>query len=395
MSPATAFATAAAFAATLAGLAAPAVADDSQLFGVTAIDVRLSGATPALTVRNVAANHNLDSLQLAVQGSKVSVAVSGYVDCTGIQVENWANREGHFLSGGAFGIGRTSLLMGEDLPNSSDIDHVSDMDARTFQLPVTTLANPQIGIDPLAVVLAAADKAPNRLAWLRQNHTLTVKIPLRWEAACAKYIRNKITKKTIVESAQPSYLTKDVSLQIKYQGDPQLFAVNAQLSQGGGLPGQLQAGAQPFKVTSLSFQPNMPHHIGACPATTKIRVFYQAQGKGEIRIRVNDGSSTIYDSAKIAVDSKNGKQHHDFEIATPKASKSDLNKTVAHPLKVYVRGKGESEQVWPAQFHFKDSATWNHRCTPQVNPVLGGGKPAFQQKQPAPRSATPVIKRAQ
>src|SRR3546814_278389 len=120
MSPATTFATAAAFAAALAGAlatgAAPAVADDSQLFGVKAIDVRLSGATPALTVRNVAANHNLDSLQLAVQGSKVSVAVSGYVDCTGIQVENLAKREGHFLSGGAFGIGRcgvNSTVVGE------------------------------------------------------------------------------------------------------------------------------------------------------------------------------------------------------------------------------------------------------------------------------------------
>src|SRR3546814_10183782 len=139
--------------------------------------------------------------------------------------------------------------MGEDLPDSSDIDHVSDMDARTFQLPLATLANPQIGIDPLAVVLAAADKAPDRLAWLRQNHTLTVKIPLRWEAACAKYIRNKTTKKTIVESAQPSYLTTDVSLQIKYQGDPQLFEVTAQLSQGSGPPGQLPAGAPPPHVT--------------------------------------------------------------------------------------------------------------------------------------------------
>src|SRR3546814_17588005 len=79
----------------------------------------------------------------------VSVAVSGYVDCTCIQVENWAKREGHFLSGGAFGIGRTSLLTGEDLPDSSDIDHVSDMDARTFQLPLATLANPQIGIDQI------------------------------------------------------------------------------------------------------------------------------------------------------------------------------------------------------------------------------------------------------
>ena len=379
----------------LTALAAPALADDSQLYGVKNIGVSLSGATPEIVVANSAGNHQLKNLKLAVQGNSVAVGIGGYVDCTGIQIENWTFREGHFLAAGAFGIGRTSLLMSRALPNSSDINHVSDMDAHSFNMPVALLANPQIGIDPAAVVLAAADKAPSKVGYLRQDHVIEVKIPLRWEAHCNNYIRNKITKKTVVEASDTSYLTKDVTLKIKYQGDPQLFEVNAQIAQGGGLPNQLQAGPSPFKITQMSFQPNMPHHVGACPATTKIRVFYQGQGKGELRIRINDGGATIHDSAKIAFDSKDGKQHYDFEIETPKASKFDLNKTVAHSLRVYVRGKGENEQIWPSTYQPMGTAVWKHRCTPQVNPVLGGGAPAVQFKQPEPKPAVRAIQRAQ
>jgi hypothetical protein len=388
--------TAAALAAGLAALATPALADESHLYGAKSMDVMVSGAVPVVTVRNVAANHNLASLQLAVQENQLALSVGGHVECLGTTSENLTWRHGSFLRDGAFGIGRTDLLLSKALPSSTSIDHVKDMDARTFQLPVAQLAHPQIGIDPVAVVLQHADKAPDRLQYLRQDHVITEEIPIRWESTCASYSRNKISKDTAYEAQQPlSRVVKHATLQIKYQGDSQLFAVNAQLSQGGGLPGQLQAGAQPFKVTEMQFQPNMPHHVGACPATTKIRVFYQGQGKGALRIRVNDGSSTIYDSPAITFDGKNGKQHHDFEIATPKASKFDLNKTVAHPLKVYVRGKADSEPVWPAHYQIMGQATWNHRCTPTLNPALGGA-PAVQSKQPAPAApAAPVIKRAQ
>lgn len=379
----------------LAGLGTPAAADDSQFYGAAAIDVGLPGATPVVSVRNYDHSHRLSALQLAVEGNTIAVTVGGYVDCTGTQFENFAQRFGHYLSGGAFGIGRTSLLTSKALPHSSSIDHTSDMDAHTFQMPVALLANPQIAVDPVAVVMAAADKAPSKLAWLRQDHVLTVKIPLRWEAACAFYSRNKITKQTTRKAAQLSYLTRDVELKINYKGDPQLFEVNAQLSQGGGLPNQVQVGAQPFKVTTMQFQPNMPHHIGTCPAKTTIRVTYMGQGKGEIRIRINEGGKTIHDSPKIAFDSQNGWQHYDFEIATPKALPHELNKTVEHDLRVYLRGKDEKAATWPASYQPMDAAVWKHRCTPQVNPSLGGGGPTVQFKQPAPGPATPVIRRAQ
>jgi hypothetical protein len=376
MSPLDTFAkSAAVLAFGLAALGSPALADESQLYGVTSIDVSLSDGAhgaPEITVKNVANSHHLSDLQLAVQGNQIAVGVMGYVGCTGVQIENWTYREGHFLSKGAFGIGRTSLLLSEALPNSSDIDHTSDMDAHTFQLPVAMLANPQIGIDPVAVVMAAAEQAPSKIGYLRQNHVLTVKIPLRWEAGCASYTRNKITKKTIIEAPETSYLTKNVELKIKYQGDPQLFEVNAQLGQGGGMPGQLQAGAQPLKITQMTFQPNMPHHVGACPATATIRVNYQGQGKGDIRIRINFGNTPHHESEIIAFDSKDGMQHYDFELETPKGYKVNFD-TVMHNLRVYVRGKGAEEQVWPSDYQYMNSAVWKTRCTPQLNPALGGG----------------------
>jgi hypothetical protein len=400
--------------ASLGAFGASALADDSQLYGVKSIDVKLSGAVPEVVVRNVAANHSLGALQLAVQGTHVAVGVSGHVDCTGIQIENWTYREGHFLSGGAFGIGRTSLLMAQALANSSDIDRTSAMGAKTFQLPVASLANPQIAIDPVAAILAEAEKAPSKIAWLRQDQVVTVKVPLRWEADCAYYTRNKITKQTIKEAAQPSYLTRDVDLKIVYKGDPQLFEVNAQVSQGGGLPGQLQVGDQPFKITSMTFQPSMPHHVGACPATKKVRIYYQGQGKGEIRIRINAGNTPMLESPVIAFDSKNGQQHYDFDLETPKAYVNNINNTVQHNLRVYVRGKGATEQVWPAHYQLMDQAVWKTRCTPVVNPVLGGGgaggkvggfqngganqtpTPGLRLRQPQPVDpATPVIRRVQ
>ena len=402
MQPLTTFAAAAALTAGLVVLTAPATADDSHYYTGTNGIVLSHGfgnpGPPEVVVRNVAGNHLLQNLHLAIEGNTIAVNVVGTFGCSGIVFDNWQKREGYFLRSAAFGIGRTSLLLSKALPESSDINRNSSWSGNLFQMPVAMLGHPQVNVDPVAVVLAAAEQAPSKIDWLRQDHVLSVKIPLRGEAICDSYLRYKVVKNTIIESTdEVSYLTKDVELKVVYKGDPQLYAVNvnAQLGQGQGLPDQLGGGYQPFKITKMNFQPNMPHHVGACPATTKIRVFYQGQGKGEVRIRVNDGSSTIYDSPKVAFDGKNGKQHHDFEIATPKASKFDLNKTVAHALKVYVRGKADSEQVWPAHFQVMDQATWNHRCTPQLNPALGGGtvSPGVQLKQPAP--AVPVIKRAQ
>lgn len=373
-------------------LATPALADDQQLYGVTNIDIWASPPGPQIVVRNTAANHHIDSLNLAVQGNTIAVGVGGYVECTGTQSENAFKRSGHYLSSATYGIGRTNLLVGKALPDSQSIDHTGDMDAHTFQLPVAKLADPQIAVDPVAVVMAAANAAPNKVQWLRQDHTLTVKIPLRWEAECASYTRNKVTKQTIREAAEPSYLTKDVELKIKYVGDQQLFAVNAQIAQGG-LPNQFPAGPQPLEITSAQFQHDMPHHEGACPATKPVRVFYQGQGQGELRIRISAGNTPLQESGVIAYDSKNHTQNYVFELETPKGGA--LNNTIMHNLRVFVVTRSAGEQTWPNEYQLMDQAVWKTRCTPGLNPLLGtgggtGDSPGYAGNQQGGAKAKPA-----
>ena len=176
-------------------MTAPAAqADDKKQYGASSIDVALSGGTPELTVRNIANSNKLADVQLANQQANLSIGVSAHVDCKGTTSENWKSREGAYLSGGAFGIGRTSLIVSKTVPYSSDINRVSDMDAHSFNLSFAQLAGGQIGVNPTALIMAAANSAPDKVAYLRQNHTINVNVPIRWEATCAEYTRNKILK---------------------------------------------------------------------------------------------------------------------------------------------------------------------------------------------------------
>jgi hypothetical protein len=354
-----------------------ALANHSALYGVKNINVSLSGGVPEITVRNVSGSHQLKDLQLAVQENTVSVGVSGYVDCTGTQFENWQTRKGHFLSGGAFGIGHGSLLMSKALPDSSSIDNVSKMDANTFQMPIAMLGNPQINVDPVAVILAAANQAPSKIAFLRQDQMVTVKIPLRWESTCTAYDRNKVTKNTIIESADTSYLTKDVSFRIKYQGDPKLFEVNAQISQGVS-GGGIQAGEQNFiKINSATFIEGAPSVTSECPGTAEFKVRVNGTGNGFVRLRFNDSGQfgTVHTSP--ALELKDGKIEYAFSYQFGhNPLHSMINKPVAHDLRVYYTAKTKNEPYFPAHYQsLNASMAWTHTCIKPVklNVGVGGG----------------------
>lgn len=401
MPPLKTFAAAAALTAGLVVPTAPATADDSHYYtgtnGIALSHGFGNPEPPEVLVRNVAGNHLLQNLNLAIEGNTIAVNVVGTFGCSGIVFDNWQKREGYFLRSAAFGIGRTSLLLSKALPESSDINRNSSWGGNLFQMPVAMLGHPQVNVDPVAVVLAAAEQAPSKIDWLRQDHVLTVKIPLRGEAICDSYLRNKIVKNTIIESTdEVSYLTKDVELKVVYKGDPQLYAVNVNAQLGQGQPDQIGGGYQPFKITKMNFQPNMPHHIGACPAKTTIRLQYEGLGRGTLQIAIHEGAKVIDGPHSFLYDAKNGEAHYYFDIETPKPAASDLNKTVSHNLSVRVRTKDWKAQAWDSGQTQMDTTVWNVRCTPKVNPVLGGGgAPSVKQKQPAPARAVPVIRRAQ
>jgi len=355
----------------------PALADSAKFLpGVLSMDVGLhKSGGPQVVVRNVDGSHQLGALDLAIQQTKVAFQAAAQISCVGTVSENWKERRGYLLSEAAFGVGDSSFVVSKLIhQNGTSIDHTSESDVHLFQLPVGELADPQIGIDPVALVLAAAEQAPDKLQWLRQDHTLEVKIPLRVEGTCLAYTRLKVGKETIIESdidgTQVSHRVREIAFKIKYQGDPQLTNLNPQIGQAQ-QPGGFQAGPQPFEITSAQFPHNMPHHDGTCPATKQVHVFYQGQGKGELRIRLSAGNTTLQESGIIAYDSKNHTQNHVFELETPKGAA--LNNTIMHNLRVFVVTRSAGEQGWSNNYQLMDQAVWKTRCTPGLNPLLGAG----------------------
>ncbi|MFT5485251.1 MAG: hypothetical protein ACI9JL_003915 [Paracoccaceae bacterium] len=361
----------------------------SMTSGTQSIGINLTGGAPQITVRNVGNTNKIADLQLAVQEPHVSIGMGGHVDCKGTTSENWKIREGAFLSGGAFGVGRTSLVMSKALPNSSDINHVSDMDAHTFNLSFAKLAGAQIGVNPTALIMAAANSAPNKVAYLQQNHTINVTVPIRWEATCAEYLRNKVFKQTTIEGGQPkSFITKDITLKIKYQGDPDLqYGLNAQignLGQGGGV----QAAPQNFiNITGGSFIEGIKNLKTKCPANAAFKVRVTGQGNGHVKIQVADGGSTVATSQSIEL--VNGKAEFAFSqhLLSQMAGKGD-----DHQYRIYYSKKTLNDNFFPAAYQsIGTTFDWSHTCIKPISVGVGlGGNGTIQTQGQQGNSKAPA-----
>jgi hypothetical protein len=164
-----------------AAVTAPALADSAKFVpGMLSMDVGLhnSGA-PQVVVRNVDASHQIGALDLAIQQTKVAFQAAAQVSCAGTVSENWKERRGYLLSEAAFGVGDSSFVLRKViLEHSTSIDHTSDSDIHLFQLPVGELADPQIGIDPVALVLACSIGPSTAVARVvRPSNTVTMYAP--------------------------------------------------------------------------------------------------------------------------------------------------------------------------------------------------------------------------
>lgn len=369
--------------------ATPAQADDIFKYdGTSNINASLSGAAPELTVSNIANTNKLADLQLAIQEAKIAVGVSGIVGCTGVEFENWKKREGHFLSSAAFGVGRTGFAASVAVPNSSDINRTAASDSKVFNLPVNQLGHSQIQINPVAIVMAAANQAPNKVQYLRQNHVINVQIPLRTEGNCQSYVRNKITKKTLIEaSSEKSFHTKDVTLKIKYQGDPDLqFVLNAELANQN--PGGVQAAEQNFiNITGASVIEGIKNLKTKCPGNAQFKVRVTGQGNGHVKIQVADKGATVQTSG--AIELVNGKAEFAFgqHLGYKAPGQGD-----DHSYRIYYSKKTKNENFFPAAYQSIGSTfEWSHICFKPISVGVGlGGNGGIQSQGQQGNSNTPA-----
>jgi len=382
------------------------------------------GIYPNMVVlRNSATNKQIDALNVTLQNSHIDIDMSGSVACQ-------KDKEVDYFDSRAF-FGPASLFVETVLtpkalydapffPSNKKWEGISGWgvtesgDGQPFSVPLAQIKNgdPAVRFDPIAELNAKLQQhlgsGGTKLDFYKSDHIFTVKRPITLASTCRKYVSpGKTTPKS-------GYETKMMDLTIKYEGDPNLRKVgvlNAQL--GGNLPQQINQNL-PMQLNSATFQPNMPHHIGQCPAKQdpKIRINYKGSGEGQIRFMIYDGSKTVYGSGALSFNSKNsgGNGYHDFiypfnALLKTTIAWKQINKTTRHPFKIRAQIKDKDAVTWGSWSNY-GQADWNHRCTPTTKfgtPGSLGGfkggnigntltiKPSASSKS-APRAT--IIKRA-
>jgi hypothetical protein len=370
--------------------AAPSFAQKITSAGVT--DITFNGLPNSVDVhlKDMSNGSSLANVNVQSLTSSLKLPINSTVKCAKSQWDY-----SHSLVGfGAFNPTFLDALVVHQAPNPN-AGHTTWTGSKwiteaaathQYQVPLNALKNPAKSdhqLDVLAEFNAAMNtfiqQGGTKLDFLKSNRTIDVQRQVSVLGACW----------TGVSSKGFATYTRPLTIRIKYQGNPKLTAINAQLGQMGG--GGIQAGPQPMNITSGQILPYAPNYRGACPADLKFRVQLNGVGKGEARYQISQNGSTVFTSPALPF--ADGKLQHDFNVLMPYLGKQSLNNKVPHTYRLHVRFKDEKTAVWPAHYQLLGSKDWSHTCVPQLNGALGGqGGQGIDQLAPNGDSPTPGMK---
>ena len=394
----------------LLSLQGPALALKPATQGEPYVDhVSIKPPAPAavVTLHNTSSSPHADQVSLAPQSPTLRLSLGANVKCIKDKHVEFSHARAYFgpatMNGGEIDSSQTLHSAAYD-PSFTVWDGVGNGkwnteagNASTFDVPLDALRNGpnHIAFDPVAEFQQRLDqhvaKGGDRLQFLQQDQSFNIGRVVSVGGWC----RQDGTARSGVNSAF-------VNIQVRYVGQPGLRnkpQLNAQL---GGAPAQGINQNLPMQLTSATFQPNMPDHVGSCPPPQDpiIRVNYSGSGKGWVRFSIEDVSA-VHGTGDIAFDSAQGPAHFDF--AYPLKAKlvsrpqwAEINKTFQHHLVIRAKYRDAQGNTWSDWQSF-GSALWTHRCTPSLNVVpfgqQGGKVMAPGAPTPGPTDGTLMLRR--
>jgi hypothetical protein len=364
-----------ALAATVAAMAfgaAPSRAADIPPVGYISVAFDVSPVLNEITVSNVATNKSLGALDLQYdKQATVSFAATAQVICVGTVIDNAITKRGWTYDRSFVRFGN---IPGQLVDESNDLNQSSAQLASIVEgaeaqqlVGTTTMAN------PVDVVLQAANAAPSKLEFLRNDQVLQVILPVHFRTRCHEYERNKVTKDTLIEADQP-FATDTAMLPVKivYKGDPELnlLSVNLQGVPAGSV--QAQKPTPPLNVVSGEIVAKDGNFVGQCPATAGFEVELHGEGEGEVRYRVLTGQNVpIYQSPALPFSGKGATWadgfSHQILWEGPQSLETKENQWV-----LQVVAKEDDEPYFPAIWKNAGYIEWTSRCLPKLNVELGG-----------------------
>lgn len=357
--------------------------------------------TAVVTLQNTSGSLFADQVSLAPQSDTLKLPLGAHVKCIKDKHVEFSHARAYFgpatMAGGEIDSGQT-LFNAVYHPSFTVWDGVGNGKWNTeagnqssFDVPLASVRNgpDNIAFDPVAEFQQRLDKhvaqGGDRLKFLQQPQEFTLGRVVSLGGWCRKDGVNRSGVHSVF-----------VTIKIRHEGQPDLKdkpKLNAQL---GGMPGQSINQNLPMQLTSATFQPNMPDHIGSCPPAQDpmIRVNYSGSGKGTVRFSIEDGSA-VHGTTDIPFDASNGPAHFDFAYPlkaklVAKPQWAEVNKTFQHHLVIRAKFRDEQANNW-SDWKSYGSAMWSHRCTPSLNVVpFGnqGGKLQAPGMSPQPDPAT-------
>ncbi|WP_085902623.1 hypothetical protein [Kiloniella majae] len=372
------------------------------------VDLSFPGYAAVINVENASGSKSVNNVNLQVQESSIDIEAAGFVQCGDDKTMDFSHADIHF---GPLGMSGDKINEGSSLYNKSNfvvsyktrigfgkwVTESAGGDDKIFTVPLNQIKNghPAIRVNALEELNKKLQShlqgGGSKVDFYKNDQQVVLQRPVSLAGWCKK-------SKTFSEAVlKAGFETKNFTIQVKYKGDPTLTdkpLLNAQLGQMGNNP--QYNNNQSLLLNQATFQPNMPHHIGKCTEGTpdpKIRVNYKGAGKGTVRFKVivenSEGNYVLPNVYLGSYDSQSQINRH-FDFDYPLIDKmynhyqfkwwATINKTYEHALTIEAQVKDQNSDSYGPWEEF-GSATFKHRCTPQVNVNVGGAKAGGYQSQ--------------
>ncbi len=365
------------------------------------VDLTFPGYAAVINVENTSANKLASNVNLQVQESSIDIEANGFVQCADDKEVIFSHSKIYFgpLGMSADNINEGSSLYKSDFSVSAKyrigfgkwVTESPGADAhQVFTVPLNQIKNghPAVRVDALEELNKKLQShlqgGGTKADFYRNDQQVVLQRPVSVAGWCKKSVNfGQYTHKAGFE-------TQNFTIQVKYKGDPAVYDLNAQVGQLGNNP--QYNNNQSLLLNQATFQPNMPHHIGKCTEGTpdpKIRVNYKGAGKGTVRFKIgvknSEGNFVLPQVYLGSYDSANQINRH-FDFDYPLIDKmynhhqfkwwATINKTYEHAMTIEAQVKNQNSDSYGPWTEF-GSATFKHRCTPQVtvngsNAKLGG-----------------------
>ncbi|WP_085906905.1 hypothetical protein [Kiloniella majae] len=370
------------------------------------VDLSFPGYAAVINVKNTSGSKSVNNVNLQVQESSIEIEADGFVQCGNDKKITFKDAKIYFgpLSMFVDDINDNAALYQADyeVSNKTRIGLGKWMTEGTsgdesFTVPLNQIKNghPAVRVDPLEEINKKLQShlqgGGSKADFYKTDQEVVLQRPVSLAGWCRKYLSPGHSP------WKAGFETKNFTIQVKYKGDPAITdkpLLNAQLGQVGNNP--QYNNNQSLLLNQATFQPNMPHHIGKCSEGTpnpKIRVNYKGAGKGTVRFKVgvkNSEGNFVLPNVYLGSYDSAGQINRHFDFDYPLIEKmynhqqfkwwNTINKTYEHAMTIEAQVKDQNSDSYGPWEEF-GSATFKHRCTPQVNVNVGGAKAGGYQSQ--------------